>query len=349
MENKICTALASFGMSGQVFHGPLLKVNRNFYVKSILERSNNLSVDMFPDAKIVRDYEEILQDPGIELIIVNTPDKFHYEMALKALQAGKHVVVEKPFTFRTQEAETLMSLASLKNLVLTVYQNRRWDGDFRTVKQVIESGVLGKVVEFESHFDRYRPLVAENTWKEAGDEYAGVLYNLGSHMVDQALYLFGMPQRVTAHLKIIRPLAGVFDYYDIRLHYPEINVVLKCSYLVKEEGPRYIVHGTAGSFLKWGIDPQEAQLKKGFLPEGNDWGEEPEEQWGLLNHTLSGIDFKGRIATLNGDYTAFYKNLFDAVRLGKPLAVKPEEARDGIRILEACLESNRHGKTVFLE
>jgi predicted dehydrogenase len=289
-----------------------------------------------------------LQDPEIELIVVNTPDKFHYEMTLEALKAGKHVVVEKPFTFKTSEADALISLAKDKNLLMTVFQNRRWDSDFMTVRQVIESGVLGKVVEFESHFDRYRPVVAENTWKEEGDEYAGVLYNLGSHMVDQALLLFGIPQGVTANLKNIRSLARVFDFYDLRLHYPGMNVALKCSYLVREEGPRYILHGEGGSFLKWGIDPQEEKLKKGILPEGNDWGKEEESFRGLLNTTFRGLDFNGRITTLKGDYPAFYKNLFDAIRNGKSLAVRPEEARDGIRVLEACLESHRLGKTVYL-
>lgn len=346
MSDRICTALASFGMSGQVFHGPLLRVNPDFYVKTILERSKNLSKDLFPDACIVRNYEELLNDPDIELVFVNTPDKFHYEMTLEALKAGKHVVVEKPFTFRASEADELMTLAKNKNLVLTVYQNRRWDGDFMTVKQVIDFGILGKVVEFESHFDRYRPVVAGNTWKEEGDEYGGVLYNLGSHMMDQALLLFGFPAGVTAHLKMIRPDAKVFDFYEIRLHYPDVHVTLKCSYLVREEGPRYIVHGTAGSFLKWGIDPQEELLKKGFLPAGSEWGRETEDKWGILNTKFQGIDFKGKVATRNGDYPAFYNNLYEAIRTGKPLAVKPEEARDGIRVLEASLESHRSGKTV---
>lgn len=349
MQKPIQTGIASFGMSGQVFHGPLLKMNPHFRVKTILERTKNTSVHLFPAAEIVRDYEAMLNDREIELIIVNTPDQYHFEMARKALLAGKNVIVEKPFTLKCSEADELIELARSTGVILTIYQNRRWDGDFMTVKEVIESGVLGRIIEFESHFDRYRPNITPSTWKEEGDEYAGVLYNLGSHMVDQVLVLFGMPGAVTAHLQIVRTGGKVFDYYDIRLHYRGFNALLKCSYLVKEEGPRYIVHGTQGSFLKRGIDPQEESLKNGFLPTGNSWGLEPETYWGILNAGVNDIELRGKVVTIPGNYEAFYENLFEAIRLGKPLAVKPEEARNTILILEACLESNKTKKTIKLK
>ena len=345
---KIQTAIASFGMSGQVFHGPSLAVHYGFEVKTILERTKQLSRKMFPVAHIARDYREILNDTTIELIIVNTPDSFHFEMARDALMAGKHVVVEKPFTLKTTEAEKLIDLANKKKLLLTVYHNRRWDGDFLTIQKVISSGVLGRLVEFESHFDRYRNFVAAGTWKEEGDEYAGALYNLGSHMVDQVLVLFGMPLSVTAHLGIIRTGGKVTDYYDIRLQYHNFAALLKCSYLVKESGPRYTLHGTNGSFLKWGIDPQEELLKKGEKPVGADWGKEPECNWGKLNADVQGVNIKGKVETEAGNYMAFYDSLYNAVRLGEPIAVKPEQATQVIRILEICLESYRLQKTIYL-
>jgi scyllo-inositol 2-dehydrogenase (NADP+) len=346
MEHPIQTAIASFGMSGQVFHGPFLKVNPRFQVRTILERSKMISKSLYADAEIARSFEDILQDKEIELVIVNTPDRFHYEMARLALEAGKHVVVEKPFTFRVREAGDLIRLADEKGKVLTVYQNRRWDGDFLTIQKIIKSGVLGQLAEFESHFDRYRPSIDPSTWKEEEGEYAGVLYNLGSHMVDQAIVLFGMPEAVTAHLKIIRSGGKVIDYYDIRLHFPGFAALLKCSYLVKEEGPRYILHGTNGSFLKWGIDLQEEILKTGILPGGDSWGREPESKWGILNFWNNNNEQVQRIPTETGNYMAFYENLSEAIRYGQPLAVKPQEARNTIRILELAIESNREKRTI---
>ncbi len=347
-QPKIQTAIASFGMSGQVFHGPSLLAHPGFEVKTILERTKQLSRKMFPVAHIARDYREILNDTSIELIIVNTPDHLHFQMAYDALKAGKNVVVEKPFTLRTDEGRQLIELARKKKLMLSVYQNRRWDGDFLTIRKVIQSGVLGRLVEFESHFDRYRNYIAEGTWKEEGDEYAGVLYNLGSHMVDQVLVLFGMPQAVTAHLGIVRTGGKVADYYDIRLQYQGFASILKCSYLVKEAGPRYILHGTNGSFLKWGIDPQEDLLKKGEKPIGDGWGKEKELWWGTLNTEINGIRVKGKVETEAGDYLAFYNNIYNVLRNGEPLAVQADEALQVIKILEICLESHRLQKTIML-
>ncbi len=347
-NSSIKTAIASYGMSGQVFHGPSLKVNPAFQVKQILERSKNISSSTFPNAEIVRSYNEILNNPEIELVIVNTPDYLHFEMAKKAIQAGKHVVVEKPITQKSAEAEELIQLAKANKVLLTVYQNRRWDGDFRTVKKVIEEARLGRLIEFESHFDRYRTFITPDTWKEEGDEYAGVLYNLGLHMVDQAYVLFGRPHAVTAHLRIVRKGGVVADYYDIRLQYSGFAALLKCSYLVKEEGPRYILHGEHGSFFKSGIDTQEELLKAGHLPNEENWGEEAPEEWGTLYYTQGEEDIEELVETLPGDYSIFYNNLAEAIRKGAELLVKPEETLEVLKILEACLKSNAARRTIDL-
>lgn len=348
MGTPIKTALASFGMSGKVFHGPLLKVNSGYEVVTVLERSKELSKELFPEAKIVRSYDAILNDNDIELVIVNTPDKLHYEMAKAAILKGKNIVVEKPVTLKSEEAADLIKLAREKGVVFSVFQNRRWDADFRTVEKVMEEAKFGRLIEFESHFDRYRTYIAPNTWKEEGDEYSGVLYNLGSHMVDQAFVLFGRPNAVTAHLKIVRKNGVVTDYYDIRLEYDGFAALLKCSYLVKDPGPRYTIHGEYGTFHKYGIDAQEELMKAGNLPLGDDWGKEEPEDWGTLVYEEDGEEVEELIESIPGDYNIFYKNIYDAVRNGAELLVKPEEALEVLKILEACLQSNHEKRTVVL-
>lgn len=348
MDRTIHTAIASFGMSGLVFHGPLLKVLPGFRVVKILERTKNNSAAMFPGARIVRSYNEIINDPAIELVIVNTPDEYHYEMAKAALFAGKHVIVEKPATRTYGEVRKLVTLAREKNVLLTVFQNRRWDGDFRTVKKIIEGKKVGRLVEFESHFDRYRNYIAPDTWKEEGGDFGGVLFNLGSHMVDQALVLFGKPQSVTCHLDILRTGGKVADYYDIRLQYNGFAALLKCSYLVKEEGPRYIIHGTNGSFLKWGTDPQEEALKAGKLPEGSNWGADREELYGVLNTEFDGHAQKQFIKTLPGNYRLFYQNVYSTIIGEAELEVKPSDFLLSMHILDSCLLSNREKKAIML-
>lgn len=348
MSMKIQTALTSYGMSGAVFHGPSLKSNPNFEVKSVLERSKNLSNELFPEAAIVRNYTDILNDDTIDLVVVNTPDYLHYDMCKQALNAGKHVVVEKPFTQTVEQADELIALAKKKNLVLTVYQNRRLDGDFLTVKKIIEEGLLGRIVELESHYDRFRNFIQANTWKEEGIDRVGVLYNLGSHMVDQVICLFGLPKSVTAHLAALRTEGKVTDYYDIRLQYDGFAALLKSSYLVREPGPRYSLHGTLGSFQKWGIDPQEEALKAGAFPEGPEWGIEPESAWGIIHTEKNGEIIREKMETIPGNYGLFYDNVYRAITTGDELLVKPEESRDCLRILEACLLSNKEQRTIRL-
>lgn len=348
MNNQVIVALASFGMSGKVFHGPLLKVNPNFRVKLVLERSKELSKALLPDATIVKSYDDILTDTEVELVVVNTPDRLHYTMVKQALEAGKHVVVEKPATLRSAELQELIELAQAKGLVFTVFQNRRWDGDFRTVQKVIKEAKFGRLVEFESHYDRYRTEITPDSWKEEGDEYCGVLYNLGAHMVDQAYVLFGKPQTVTAHLKTVRTGGKVADYYDIRLDYEGFSALLKSSYLVMDPGPRYTINGEYGTFKKWGSDGQEELLQAGNLPKGDDWGKEETDWWGTLVYTENDEQVEELVETLPGDYRIFYDKLFEAIRNNKALPVNPAEALEVLKILEACLFSNKQRQTVCL-
>ncbi len=336
-------------MSGVVFHAPLLNVHKGFEISAIVERSKELSRKIYAGSQLYRSFEELLDDKEIELIIVNTPDFLHFEQARKALKAGKHVVVEKPFTQKYEEARELIELAKSKNLVLSAFQNRRWDGDFLTVKKVIRDSMLGRLVSFESHFDRYRNYIQENTWKEESASGTGIVYNLGTHLIDQAIVLFGKPRAVSAEIKTLRTGGKTDDFFDIRLEYSDtLSVSVRGSILVKEAGPRYILHGTEGSFLKWGTDPQEQDLKDGKLPDQTGWGKENQDDWGLLNTTAKAHKFKGEIETIPGNYLSFYDGLYEAVRNEAEVPVKAEDAALVIRIVNAAFESNKEGKKVSI-
>ncbi len=346
--DRINVGLASFGMSGMVFHAPFLTTNPGFHLKKILERTPRGAKWIYPEVTVVNRYDDLVNDPGLELIVVNTPDHTHFDLTRKALLAGKHVIVEKPFTITTAEGSKLIELARKNNRVLTVFQNRRWDGDFLTVSRVVKEELVGRLVEFESHFDRFRNYIQEGTWKEDRSRGTGNIYNLGSHMIDQALMLFGMPEALYADLEIRRDGSAVIDYYDIHLYYHRFKAILKSSYLVREPGPRYLLHGTLGSFMKYGIDLQEELLKSGEIPVGEDWGREDEQHWGILNTETQGEPVRKSLETTPGNYHAFYDNLYDAIRERKELAVKPEEALNVIRIIEGAIASNRDKKRITL-
>ncbi len=349
MKDKIRTGLASYGMSGRVFHAPFLEANPDYILKTVLERTPKGSKEKYSRVNIVTSYEELLSDKNIDLIVVNTPDHTHYELVKNALNAGKHVIVEKPFVVEYSDGEELIKIAEEKNLVLSVFQNRRWDGDFLTVKKVIEDGLLGRLVEYEAHFDRYRNLINKNTWKEEEGKGTGVLYNLGSHLIDQALVLFGLPELVNANIRTFRDGGKVNDYFDIRFEYQNFRVILKSSYLVREPGPAYILNGTNGSFVKYGTDPQEEMLNKGVRPVGEKWAKERENFWGLLNTSINGKDVRERIKTLLGNYNKFYNNVYKAIMGDEELAVKPGDALDVIRIIRMAIESNRERRGIELK
>lgn len=350
--DKIRTGLAAYGMSGQVFHAPFISTDPHFELSVVTERTKELSRERYPEAGIVRSFEELINREELDLIVINTPDSTHYEYARRALEAGKHVIVEKPFTTTIAEAEELVDLASEKGLMLSVYQNRRWDGDFLTVKSILSKGLLGRLVEFESTFPRYRNFIKPNTWKETGENGGGLTYNLGSHLIDQAVQLFGMPEAVFADIATMRDGGKVDDYFIIHLlrsaKVPEVRITLKASYLMCENEPRFVLHGTEGSYVKHGLDTQEADLTKGLLPDTPHWGEEDEAFWGILHSEKDGKTLRESYPSLPGNYAAFYENIYQHIRKGELLQSDARGVIDVIRLIEAAKESSRTRSVVSL-
>lgn len=339
MKN-IKTALAGFGSGGKIYNAPVIASTPGFTIQKILT-SNPENVRAaeknFPVAVIVKDYSAILEDPKIELVIVLLPNHLHFDFAKKALKAGKHVVVEKPFTATSKEATELIELAWKNKLVLSVNHNRRWDSNIRTIKKLLKEKVLGKVVEYEAHFDRFRNNI-KDSWKEKPElPGGGILYDLGSHLIDQALMLFGNPIEIFADIRKQRDGALVPDNFELLLFYPDLKVTLKAGTLVKEKGPTYSVFGTKGSFVKYGVDVQEEALKQGKKPKDDpNWGREPKEIWGKLNT----IDEERLIESEPGDYTQFYKNVYNAILGTEKLQVTPEQAKNVIKVIELAKKSN---------
>ena len=344
---KIKTALLSYGMSGKVFHAPFLSIHPGFELSGSWERTKKLINYDFPQVKSYARIEELLES-DVNLVIVNTPVETHYEYAKKVLLAGKHAVVEKAFTTTVAQAKELAALAEEKGLKLAVFQNRRWDSDFKTVQKVITDEVLGEIVEAEFHFDRYNPLLSPKQHKESINPGSGILKDLGPHIIDQALCLFGLPQSVFADIRITREHSLVDDYIDVLLYYATFRVRLKAGFFVREANPAYIIHGKKGSFVKHRGDIQEDELKLGKKPNLTTWGTEPIEKAGLLHTEINGEIVKKSISTLQGNYYDFFEGVYNSIVSN---TIEPVTAKDGIhvmQIIEAAIQSSAQKKVVDL-
>lgn len=347
-NRPINTALCAFGMSGKVFHAPLLHTHQGFSLAKVWERRSQRASSIYPYVTVVPTIDEILNDQDIELLVVNTPEATHFEFVSRALDAGKHVVVEKAFTLNSDEAQKLLTKAKEKQLCLSIFQNRRWDNDFLTLQKVIASGMVGRIVEFESHFDRYRTYIKPDSWKEEALPGTGVLFNLGPHLIDQALALFGMPKWVFAEMRTQRTGGRVPDNFELILGYEELRVILKVNYLVKHKPVKFILLGELGSFVKYGIDPQEDALKAGLYPDSQGWGEESESEWGWLESTRGGIEFQGKVKSVAGNYLSYYDNIYEAIRNNAELLVSAQDGLNTMRIIDAALESDKEGRKIYL-
>lgn len=344
--NQIQVGLIGYGIAGQVFHAPIIQAVPSLTLTKVVQRHGESCRDRYPWVDVVNDVAEVVNDPQIDLVVIATPNSSHFSLAQQALAAGKHVVVDKPFTLTSAQAQQLIDFARQQQRILSVHHNRRWDGDFQTVKQLLESGYLGRLVEYEAHYDRFRNTLKSAAWREAGDLGSGLLFDLGSHLIDQAQVLFGLPQAVTADIRIQREGGRGDDYFELVLDYGDVRAILRAGMLVREQGPHFILHGTEGSFVKYGMDPQEAALRQGLTPADPNWGLEPQAQWGTLNTQLGGLHFHGQIETLRGNYPAYYDNIYKAIVFGAELAVKPEEAKNTIRLIELARQSSAQKRTV---
>jgi predicted dehydrogenase len=350
VRSRSRVALIGYGLAGAVFHAPLIASVEELELTAIVtrdpERRARAQRD-FPEVTLLSLAEEIwpLADE-LELVVVAAPNRFHVQLARAAMEAGLGVVVDKPLTAGAEEASGLVRVAGERGVLLTVFQNRRWDGDFLTARRLLEEGTLGRVFRFESRFERWRPELSGG-WRElaAPEEAGGLLYDLGSHLVDQALVLFGQVQDVYAELDARRPEAQVDDDAFVALtHESGVRSHLWMSAVAAQPGPRVRLMGDRAAYVKYGLDVQEEALRAGLRPGGPGWGEEPEDRWGVLG--VAG-DVR-RVPTAPGAYHRFYEGVAEALRDGSPPPVDPDEVVAGLEVLDAARVSARDGRVVRL-
>jgi scyllo-inositol 2-dehydrogenase (NADP+) len=347
-QTPINVALCSFGMSGKLFHAPFIHVHPGFKLYACWERSKKLINEIYPDAISYDDYDVLLADPIVELVIVNTPNYTHFDFAKKALEAGKHVIVEKPFIVTVEEGEALIAIAEKSKKLLSVYHNRRNDSDFKTVKKILSENVLGRIVETEIHFDRYSIQLSPKKHKETDAPGTGVLFDLGSHLIDESLQMFGWPDAVFADIRTVRTISIIDDYFELLLYYPDKRVRLHSTVIAREASIGYVIHGELGSFIKPKTNGQEIALMKGILPQGDDWGMEDVADWGLL-HTMRGDTvIKEKIPSERGNYMDYFEGMYHAIRNHQPVPVTAEAGLAVIRLIVAAFESSAKKKAIEL-
>jgi scyllo-inositol 2-dehydrogenase (NADP+) len=340
--------LIGFGLAGQAFHAPVIRGVQGMELACILERHGSNAKTKYPEIRVARTLDEMLSDKTIGLCVVATPNDSHFSYTKACLEAGRDVVVDKPFTPTMAEAEQLVRLAAERGRLVTVYQDRRWDGAFLTVKKLVSSGALGTVAEYESRFDRFRLETKPSAWREQADfPAAGVLWDLGPHLIDGALVLFGEPESIFASAICQREASKVDDAFDVIMQYPRTRATLRARIIAYAPGHHLLIHGTKGSFIKYGMDPQEEILRSPNCPDrldwGANWGLETKEHWG----TLSRVGETPRtVETERGDYRGFYANVRDAIEKRSPLDVTPEQALRTMRALLLAHKSSREGRSV---
>ncbi|MBA2816999.1 oxidoreductase [Candidatus Pantoea persica] len=345
MSDKLRVGLMGYGFASKTFHAPLIAGTPDVELAAVSSSDEAKVHADWPQVKVVADPQALLDDPSLQLIVIPTPNDTHFLLAKAALNAGKHVVVDKPFTVTLSQARELEALAKAKGLLLSVFHNRRWDSDFLTLKQLLKDGSLGEVRYFESHFDRFRPEVRQR-WREMKGAGSGIWYDLGPHLIDQALQLFGAPVAINVDMAEMRPGAQTTDYFHATLTYPQRRVVLHASMLVAAESPRYVVHGTRGSYVKYGLDPQEDRLKAGDFPPGEEWGYDMRD--GVLRLAEGDGVKEETLMTQPGNYPAYYAAVRDAICGRGANPVTAEEAIQVMELIELGLQSAEKRQTLSL-
>jgi len=335
--------LIGFGLAGRAFHAPVIRAVPGLRLAAILQRRGNEAAELYPDVRVVRGVEELLAIPEIRLVVIATPNDTHYSLARQCLDAERDVVVDKPLTPTLEEALDLVTFAEQRGRMLTVYQNRRYDGDFQAVQQIVSSGDLGRVVRFETNYDRFRPYLKPNAWRERSGLGSGILFDLAPHLIDHALLLFGIPDAITADVRAEREHAVADDSFDVVLHYAKgLRAALRATMLAATTRPRFVLHGTRGAYVKHAFDVQEPKLRAGRIP----WEERPSETEQMENSgTLTLVSDDGttsdrRVPAAQSDYRNYYANLRDAL-LGKAApAVTTQHALNVMRVLVLARESS---------
>lgn len=344
----IKTGIASYGMSGKLFHAPFIQAHPGFELSAIVERHNNDSRERYPKSKLYRSVEELCQDKDLELIIVNTPTHLHFEHVKAAILAGKNVLVEKPFMPEVKQAEEIIALAEKQKVQITIYQNRRYDGDYRAVKTVLEEKLLGDIREVEIRYDRYRPGYGGKPHKEGNLPGAGIIYDLSPHLVDQALQLFGWPDALFADVWKMRDDVQAKDYFELLFYYDKKRIRLKATCIARESYPAYIIHGMKGSYHQQRSDMQEQKLLEGAVPSLQTWCPGPTAPDGLLHTEINGEVIKKQTTSSPGNYMGIFDDLHKSLTGKGPNPVPPEDGLKTVKVIEAALKSSSEGKIIRL-
>jgi predicted dehydrogenase len=339
--------LVGFGLAGRSFHAPVICAVPGLHLAAIVQRSGTMAAEKYPGVRIIRSLNELLAIAEIQLVVIATPNDTHYAFARQCLEAGRDVVVDKPFTTTLEEAKSLVQIAKDTRRLLTVYQNRRFDGDFQAIRKLVADGTLGRIVRFETSYDRFRPQLKPGAWRETQRPGSGILFDIAPHLLDHALVVFGLPEAVTADVRIEREMAVADDAFDITLHYPNgLRAILRSSILAAAQRPRFVLFGTKGSFVKETFDPQESNLRRGCIPRDQPWGAEPEENWGVLTVSAGESFERRRIPSAACDYRDYYANVRDAILGSCQLAVTPEWSLNIMRLLELARSSSQERRTI---
>lgn len=345
MSDSIRVGLIGYGYASKTFHAPLIAGTPGMALAAVSSSDATKVHADWPSVPVVSEPKHLFNDPNIDLIVIPTPNDTHFPLAKAALEAGKHVIVDKPFTVTLSQARELDALAKSFGRVLSVFHNRRWDSDFLTVKALLNEGTLGEILFFESHFDRFRPQV-RNRWREQAGPGSGIWYDLAPHLLDQAVNLFGLPVSMTVDLAQLRPGAQTTDYFHAVLSYPQRRIVLHGTMVAAAESARYILHGTRGSYVKFGLDPQEERLKNGERLPQEDWGYDMRD--GVVTRVEGEERVEETLLTIPGNYPAYYAAIRDALHGTGDNPVPASQAIQIMELIELGIESAKHRATLCL-